>query len=419
MKNLSFSTKYLVYKEYLPSLHITNTKMNKEANTVNSEKNSISESCLKTLPSTNFMKMLLVNIIENVFFSINICIGIFVIISHEYSERTFIYALGLLILPFMINILIAINECFYKTELVQTNQKYERMKIILTMLLLQHLPLLLLLVTMCGLDFQENYTRRLTIVNSRRSIIYSCSNNITLVFLLLRGVITLDNRTCLVDDLGRSACIIYPVVLIIVIGILVTVIHLHKILSLDTFSMPITLIVIIYRTIAFSLIISYLDFWSIIPIVIIYLSGMMITIKSEKQGSNNEKDEIDGAKGLVWDGDEWIGLQTSIESNLTKTVYNVKPFNNTKFSSAIEAIINSFCHLKYETQLFYPVDILIITVLLVIMYLVNISENFNYEYNILENSSFNLLCFMLLFFGIIKVVLSKMNIFLYFHVISF
>ena len=68
MKNLSFSTKNSVYKEYLPSLQITKTKMNKGANTVNSDKKSLSESCMKTLPSTNFMKMLLLNIIENVFF---------------------------------------------------------------------------------------------------------------------------------------------------------------------------------------------------------------------------------------------------------------------------------------------------------------------------------------------------------------
>ena len=346
MKNLSCSTKYSVNKEYLSSLQHKN-KMNKEVENTESEKNSISESCWKTIPSTNFMKILLVNIIENVFFSINICIGIFVIISHYYSERTFIYALGLLILPFMINILIAINECFYKTEIVQTNGKYEWMKIILTMLFLQHLYFLSFMTTMCGLDFQENLTRRLTIVNSIRTIIYSCSNNIALVFLLLRGVITLDNRTCLVDDLGRSACIIYPVVLIIVIGILVTVIHVHKIYGLDTFSMPITLIVIIYRTIAFSLIISYLDFWSIIPIVIIFLSGMMITIKSKNYNKNTERDEIDGVTGLVWDGDEWVGLQTSIDSNLTKTVLKDKLGNEEKMSPVISTIIYVFCYLNY------------------------------------------------------------------------
>ncbi len=388
-------------------------KMDKEREITKSEISSLSESIWKKIPNTNFMKILLTNIIENVNFLVNIYIGIFVIIRHDYGERNFIYGLGLLILPFMINFLITLNESFYKTELVQSNGKYNLIKMIVLVCLLQHLPFLLFLMTMCGLDFQENHTRRLTNVNLRRSIIYSSLNNIALLFLILRGVITWDNKTCLVDELGRSACIIYPVILTIVNGISITVIHLHKIHGLDTYSTPIALIVIIYRTISFSLIISFLDFWSIIPIVIIILICNVITINSENQNnSKREKDEVDGDTGLVWDGDEWVGLQTPIDLNLSKIVIKDKLSNTGQNCPIISTIINVFCFSNYKTKSFTLVNFLIMIILLVMMYLVNINLNFNYEYNILDNSSFNLLCSLLLFFDIIVVILGVADRFL-------
>ncbi len=380
--------------------------MDKESENSKSEMNLLSESCWKAIPSTNFMKILLVNIIESIFVLTNICIGIFLINRHDYSERAFIYALGLLILPFMINLLITLNESFYKTELAKSNGKYDLMKIIVLLFLLQHLSFLLFIMTMCGIKFHENYTRRLTKVNLRRSIIYSSINNNVLLFLILRGVITWDNRTCLVDDLGRSACIIYPVIITIVIGMSITVIYLHKMQNLESYLFPISLTVIIYRTISFSLIISYLDFWSIIPIVLIFLCGMIFTTKSKNIDTIKERDELDGATGLVWDGDEWIGLQTSIDLNFTKTVITNKTCYNEEMSPLMSSIIHIFCVFNNKTKLFTLIDLLIITVLIVIVYLVNISLNFNYEYNILDNSSFCLLCSMLSLFGFINIVIT-------------
>ena len=190
--------------------------------------------CLQTIPSLNFLKILLLHVVENLFFILNIGISIFVIMRYDTSERSFYYGLMHLLLPFIINLLFLINECHYKTELVTNNEKYILSKCFLILVILQHLPFSLFLMAMCHVDIKESYKQRLIKVNSAKNLIYACLNNIAMIFLILRNIVSWDSKTCLIDELGRTACIIYPVIIAYIFGILITIINSHNLKTIIT-----------------------------------------------------------------------------------------------------------------------------------------------------------------------------------------
>ena len=93
-----------------------------------------------------------------------------------------------------------------------------------------------------------------------------------------------------------------------------------------------SVILAVYRPIAIGLTMSYLDYWSVIPIVILFLSSYVIITQSDTK-IHKDNDEIDGFTGLVWDGDEWIGLETSvISSNSSNTKIKVESSENKNLS---------------------------------------------------------------------------------------
>ena len=303
---------------------------------------SFSISCLKTIPSTNFMKILLLHIIENTLLVINNIIAIFIVINYDSSEKSFYYGLALLNLPFMINLLILLNECYYKTDLVETCGRYKWMKCILIITLLPNIPFSLFLITLCGFDINKNYQQRIMHASLMFKIINASLNNVTLIFLLIRGVITINSETCFVDELGRSACILYPVIISIIVGYFVIMTNVLKLTSIRYYLVPILLIVTCYRTIGISLIITYFDYWSIIPLLIIFSLNILAETYREDEKKEIDNDEIDAATGLVWDGDEWVGLQTS--TNIMDKEKNVKrdiEKSSLKVNIIIKNLLNS------------------------------------------------------------------------------
>ena len=186
--------------------------MENKVTKTNNEDDSLNEPFLKTLPSLNFMRILINHIFENTFFIMNVCIGIYLLFGYASNERGYLYALVILILPWFINVFLVLNEIYYKTELVYEDSNYKWFQILVITILLQNLPFLSFFVAMCGTIIGENQAKRLYYINSVRIVINASLYNIGMLFLIIRGVITLDNKTCFVDDLGRSACIIYPVI---------------------------------------------------------------------------------------------------------------------------------------------------------------------------------------------------------------
>ena len=362
---------------------------------------SFSISCLKTIPSTNFMKILLLHIIENTLLVINNIIAIFIVINYDSSEKSFYYGLALLNLPFMINLLILLNECYYKTDLVETCGRYKWMKCILIITLLPNIPFSLFLITLCGFDINKNYQQRIMHASLMFKIINASLNNVTLIFLLIRGVITINSETCFVDELGRSACILYPVIISIIVGYFVIMTNVLKLTSIRYYLVPILLIVTCYRTIGISLIITYFDYWSIIPLLIIFSLNILAETYREDENKEIDNDEIDAATGLVWDGDEWVGLQTS--TNIMDKEKNVKrdiEQSSNKVNIIIKNLLNSFTPVYSDVSLI--TDISILVVLSVLYYLININENFNYEETILKNHNFNLTIMLISNAGIIS-----------------
>ena len=356
---------------------------------INCDKESFGESCLKTIPSTNFMKILLYHIIQNTIFMINIGIAIFIVINHHTSEKPFYYGLALLILPFIMNLFILSNECYYKTDLVATSGRYKLKKCIVIITLFQHMPIMIFLLSICGLNIKENFTKRIMMINSTQSSIYICFNNIVLIFLLMRGDVSLDNKTCFVDDLGRTICIIYPVIVSTIIGFMfIITTNIQKLTSNKYFLIPMLLVVTCYRTIGISFIITYLDFWSIIPLLIIFATNTMIKLYREFP-EDKDNDEIDAATGLVWDGDVWVGLQAS--SNALDTTNNSNK-QARKANDDINILIRTLEHTitPILSEIAIITDSCLLITIISTSYLVNIDENFNYEENMLNNHSFNL-----------------------------
>ncbi len=356
---------------------------------VNCEKGPKSKSCFETIPSTNFMKILICHIIENTLLVINYIVAIFIVTKHNSCERPFYYGGALLILPFIVNLSILLNEWYYKTDLVVTSGRYNWIKFILILIFIPHISFLLFLITMCGFDITEYYQRRITYVNMTHKIIYTFLNNVSLIFLLVRGVITLDSKTCFVDELGRSACIIYPVIFSIIVGLFVIMTNIQKLTSNRFSAVTMALIVTCYRTIGISFMITYLDFWSMIPLFMMLTSNLMIKLYQDDGEEEKDNDEIDAATGLVWDGDEWVGLQTSTNIiDNEKSDNREKDKSNQKVNIIIKNLLNSFIPIYSEISIITDLSILVF--ICILYYLININENFNYEETILNNHNFNL-----------------------------
>ena len=168
-------------------------------------------------------------------------------------------------------------------------------------------------------------------------------------------------------------------------------------------------LVIIYQSISFSFMMVYLDYWSIIPILIIITSIMVLRVhRSERNDNANiDEDDIDDATGLVWDGDEWVKLKVSadIDDDTVPKVKRATVHTSINMNLIIISICDIFAPCFTRRRVFVLTDLYILIILSIIYCMINFKDEFNYELNILDNSKFNFIILASIFLGVILLLI--------------
>ena len=349
-----------------------------------------------------FMNILIIHlIIENIFLFMNLFIGIFLIQQFNTSERGFLYSCIIFLIPWISSGLLVINELYHRTFSDYFNNKIPICIVIVVCLIFSPvISITLNILILSEVITNQNIISKIQFVNNYRVIIHTSLYNLTIVFIILRGIGAASQRTCLIDDLGRSACIIYPIIISVIIGfILNTIIHLLN----SKNRCEIFIIVAIgniFRTLSCGLIITYLDFWSLIPLFWIITGQTVILYTSEK----NIETETDSPYGIVWSGLEWVTLQ----NNDTCDIVDKKQTSDSKSVNKLIPVLDGFIQifnvntLNFKLLLFGNISLLF--VISVIFYLVNFNLTFNYEPTILDNFMFKNVVFVIIVYGVISLI---------------
>ena len=410
----------------------------KESNTDNEQEP------VKSISRLTFLRILILDIIFTaVFVLTNILLGLYLIIGKGGSIQleTWNYGILVLIIPWLPSILLIPHEFYYKTELVKPLQS--RMKIVLILAGFLLFPLLQVFIYSYYLNkkIHSKCMRRLDKVRNINHLLHSSLNLILLTFVTIRGqLLPGDDSSCIIDNLGRSACLLSPILLYTIISVLILLrssISLNSVKSPDTglvkymeegiVNIPYLVSVIIFRIVSYGYMFSYIDYWSIIPMVTILLvhiiiQGYLYLFEEEERMkiSDYEEDDVDAAPyTLVWNGTEWScdGLdlkkkkQQGIESQ--NSLEDISPV----LLGIVSTILNISAGRKKRSicwSLFYSYigNIMILSVIIAIYILVNYTESFQHESTVLDNEHFNKLSIFLLFLGLcspLYLLLKKKN----------
>ena len=138
------------------------------------------------------------------------------------------------------------------------------------------------------------------------------------IFLLIRGDLSLEYKSCFEDKLGRSACSGFLVIITFILALLLLLSAVYEICD-DSSQLVKNVISTIFRTVVTSLIINYLDYWSAIPITIIFTIEYLFIFNNKSKILN--QDETDSSAKL-WNGTEWIYLQQ--QENISEKDFSSK-----------------------------------------------------------------------------------------------
>ena len=261
-----------------------------------------------------FIKTLILDVIlQNVFLFLNIGIGVLLLKQYKYSDQIMMYIILLLFLPWL-PALILIPGGYMKIY-----NKSDRVSLIWSvisgltlMIVFPILPTFIHISILFGKKIEESLSTQNQIFYNIKSILHTNIFNIIIIFLIIRGKINFDNGACFVDELGRSACMIYPVICCCVFAICIEIMSAQELQERKISDIPILLITTIFQTVVFSCSICYLDYWSCIPG---FLSLFLITcggIYFKREDTHLKNDEVDTVQGVTWNGMEWIFLEQNI-----------------------------------------------------------------------------------------------------------
>merc|ERR1712242_690514 len=98
---------------------------------------------------------------------------------------------------------------------------------------------------------------------------------IMILFMVLRGLINIDTNACIVDQLGRSACMIYPICISWCTAFILNILSYLEYHENDSSVILPHVILLIFKTLSTTLMVNYLDYWSIIPIICVIAINMI------------------------------------------------------------------------------------------------------------------------------------------------
>ena len=322
--------------------------------------------------------------------------------------------------------IILLHELYYDSIFVRSESMFWR--ILSAVIGLTFYPFLPVFLFLCYLykPMDIKYFNRLKTMQNFNLFLHSSMHLILLIVLLLQDQLP-ENTACLVDSLGRSACLTVPVLLNIVLTIIILItssvnLHNRKKRKLSTIinCLPYTFAAIMFRIMSYALMIIYIDKWAVIPIIcIIFLhilfQGFNRNYMTDKQNSK-AIDDVDGHHNykhnytLHWDGSTWSCKPIESDKPEDSSYENESDVQN--LSSMLFGIQSSILYvhrrqddLSWSLFCCYFGNGALISILLIIYILVNYVHFFYYGHNILDNIMFNYSIALSIIYGIISPIL--------------
>ena len=372
----------------------------------------------RSISKLTFLRILLLDIIlSSVYLTVNIFLLLH-LISGEKDDNSWSYGVIMLIILWIPAIFILPNEIYYRTELI--SMKSVSLNIVLGFILFPVLPIFLYLNQLRKREEDTQYMRRLDKVKSMKDIIHCNLHMILLIFLGIRGyLLKEDESSCIIDNLGRSACFTSPVIMSGIISIYFLVrsqVNLYmdqehetrilNILEQVLRYLPYLISGMIFRIISYAFILNYIDYWTIVPVfciilVQIILQGYIVMHSNEKEEDQTVvKDEVDALCTMIWNGNEWVCPAPVLQEE-TCNPQILEDNNRFNVSYILQGIISSIAMMPCENIIAsYSVNGMIILVIITINILVNYIQPFQYEDNILDNRTFNHISIFLICYGL-------------------
>ena len=324
-------------------------------------------------------------------------------------------------------VIMILHELYYDSILTRSSTIGMRiLAITMGMIFYPTLPVFLYLSFLYKPKEME-YIQRLRIVQNFNLHLHSSMHLILLIVLLLQDQLS-EDTACLVDSLGRSACLAVPVLLNIVLTVIMQVTSslnlqteskraISAVINCSLYTTP----TIIFRIFSFALIITYIDMWAVIPICSIIFLHILLQgynsnyMKDNSETQNQEAEDVDGMHNyqhnyaLIWSGSEWTCEPNNFEKLDADTIYESEMKNISPILLGIQSSI-IYVH-RYHDDISWSLlccyfgNGLILINLSVIYVLVNYVETFNYTSNILSNELFNFLFILLCLYAILSPLL--------------
>ena len=376
----------------------------------------------RSISKLTFLRILLLDItLSSVYLTVNIFLLLH-LLSGEKDDNSWSYGVIMIIILWMPAIFILPNEIYYRTELIY--MKSVPLNIVLGFIFFPVLQIFLYLNQLRRREEDTKYMRRLDKVKSIKDIIHCNLHMILLIFLGIRGYLLKENESsCIIDNLGRSACFTSPVIMSGIISIYFLVrsqVNLYmdqeqesgilNILEQPLRYLPYLTSGMIFRIISYAFILNYIDYWTIIPVfciilVQIILQGYIVMHTNDKEEDETAvKDEVDALCTMIWNGNEWVCPAPVLQDTSTEETCNPQKLeddNRFNVSYVLQGFISSIAIIPCENILAsYTVNGMIILVIITINILVNYIQLFQYEDNILDNRTFNHISIFLICYGL-------------------
>ena len=336
-------------------------------------------------------------VLESVFIFLNLLLGSLLLLENTTGSPKFWYAVLILVLPWIPSIFL-VNRKILNQILPEKNAIFKLIGITIFFILFPIISILIHLLVLLGKVKNPAIVKNLLKLTHIKVLLHTSIFCIVIVFVTIRGMLKFDN-TCIVDDLGRSACIIYPAGITFILSFILNIKSSCDYSGTDNLIKYTTNL--IFRITSYAVTVSYLDYWSNIPILLMFLVTIALSYNS-KGKSDNDEDDIDAKYGLMWVANEWVLVQPEQENCQN----NMSTFNNIKYSDNFIVKIILQMILPQDKSIAIILNFILVLVLLIIMYLINCDIMFNYEFSILNNKVFNYLMISMLIAGLLSNILN-------------
>ena len=292
-----------------------------------------------------------------------------------------------MLIPWLPALFLIPNEIYYNTATFgEQFSSAKLMKITLNSVFFPAWPIYNYMTSFRSLTISD-YLSRLDKINSIKQIMHSSLHMVLTIFLIMRGrLLQEDETSCVKDNLGRSVCFKYIVILSLILS---TILIIGKVIKEENYSfikIPFISCTLVFRTVSFAFILTYIDWWSVISLLILFITVILLMKLFEneqaRRGANHKDKENDF---LPSKGEK---DKANISSCIKACLYILLPFIFDK-SILVFIVINS----------------LILINTFVIFVLVMFIKQFNYEKNVVDDNLFIVIVLNIVCFGVVSSIL--------------